>query len=78
MIMFPGRSGEIDISEQIGTNYKRFGILLLADPNGVQVNAIERKRHEVAKEINLEILQKWTEGNGKKTCCLGNFGKCFV
>ena len=66
MIMFPGRSGEIDISEQIGTNYKRFGILLLADLNGVQVNAIERKRHEVAKEINLEILQKWTEGNGKK------------
>jgi len=34
--------------------------------NGLQINAIERKRHEVAKEINLEILQKWTEGNGKK------------
>ena len=66
MITFPGRSGEIDISEQIGTKYKRFGILLLDDPNGVRVNAIERKHHEEANEINLEILQKWAEGNGKK------------
>ena len=66
MITFPGSGGKIDISERIGTNYKRFGILLLNDPNGVKVNAIEKKHHEEANEINLEILQKWAEGNGKQ------------
>ena len=70
MITFPGSGGKIDISERIGTNYKRFGILLLEDTNGVKVNAIEKKHHEEANEINLEILQKWAEGNGKKPVTL--------
>lgn len=66
LITFQGRRGKTDISEQIGNNYKRFGILLLDDPNGVRVNDIERKHHEEGRAINLEILQKWLEGSGKK------------
>ena len=66
LITFPGKRGKIDISEQIGNNYKRFGILLLNDNDGVRVNAIERKHHDEGREINLQILQKWLEGNGKK------------
>ena len=66
LITFQGRRGRIDISEQIGNKYKRFGILLLDDPDGVRVNAIERKHHEEAKEINFEIFQKWIKGSGKK------------
>ena len=66
LITFPGRRGKIDISEQIGIHYKRFGILLLDDLNGARVDAIEKKYHEVAKDINLEILSKWVNGSGKK------------
>ena len=66
LITFPGRNGKTDISEQIGINYKRFGILLLDDSNGVRVDAIEKKHHEAAKEINLEILSKWVNGSGKQ------------
>ena len=66
LITFPGKNGKIDISEEIGINYKRFGILLLDDPNVVRVDAIEKKHHVVAKEINLEILSKWVNGSGKQ------------
>ena len=33
---------------------------------GARVDAIEKKYHEVAKDINLEILSKWVNGSGKK------------
>ena len=66
LITFPGKNGKIDISEEIGINYKRFGILLLNDPNGVRVDAIEKKLREVSKDINLEILSKWVNGSGKQ------------
>ena len=61
---FPGDKEDIDIPEQIGTKYTRFGVFLLNDPTGVRVEAI-KKKHEDAAEINLEILQEWLKGSGK-------------
>ena len=42
-----------------------FGILLLNDEMGAQVNAIVSKYREDAEQINLEILRLWIEGKGK-------------
>mgnify|MGYP003419168942 CR=1 FL=1 len=57
---------ELNIAEQIGVNYLKFGILLLEDCNGVIVTALENERHLKAEQINLAILQKWLEGKGVK------------
>jgi len=42
-----------------------FGILLLNDETGAEVNAIVSKYREDAEQINLEILRLWIEGKGK-------------
>ena len=42
-----------------------FGILLLNDETGAEVNAIVSKYREDAEQINLEILRLWVEGKGK-------------
>ena len=42
-----------------------FGILLLNDEMGAEVNAIVSKYREDADKINLEILRLWIEGKGK-------------
>ena len=42
-----------------------FGILLLNDETGAEVNAIVSKYREDAEQINLEILRLWIEGEGK-------------
>ena len=63
---FQGRQRTINIPEEIGTNYSRFGMYLLDDPNGTRVNNIERKHREDAERINTEILREWATGRGKK------------
>ena len=53
----------LKILEQIGTNYKPFGILLLQDDTGAVVDQIAHKNHNVALQINIDILQKWRSGD---------------
>jgi len=65
LLSFPGKCGNINIPEQIGTKYRMFGILLLNDKSGAEVGAIIKEYHENAAEINLEILSRWIEGKGK-------------
>ena len=65
LLSFPGKNGNINIPEQIGTNYSTFGILLLNDETAAGVKAIIKEHHENAAEINLEILRRWVEGKGK-------------
>ena len=64
--MFRGRQRTINISQEIGTKYKKFGILLLNNPNGTEVSKIEDKHRGDAERINTEILQEWATGRGKK------------
>ena len=43
-----------------------FGILLLKDETGSNVAAITNKHLGNAELINIEILQEWVSGRGKK------------
>lgn len=64
LLRFPSKKGNINIPEQISTKYLEFGILLLNDESGAKVSAIVSQHREVAKQINLEILKLWIEGEG--------------
>ena len=65
LLNLPSKSGSINIPEQIGTNYLRFGILLLNDKSGAEVKAIVTQKREDAEQINIEILRLWIGGKGK-------------
>ena len=66
LLSFPGKSGSnINIPQQIGTNYRMFGVLLLNDKTAAEVTAIVNEHRENAADINLEILRLWIEGKGK-------------
>ena len=57
---------EISIPVEIGVKYFEFGIFLLDDQSGSRVKSMASKYQNVAKQINIEILQEWLEGSGKK------------
>jgi len=65
LLNFPGKSGDISIPEQISTKYFKFGVLLLNDETGAEVNAIIARYRDDAEQINLEILRLWIGGKGK-------------
>eukprot|EP00731_Ephydatia_muelleri_P033297 Em0027g45a len=54
----------VNIAEQIGADYLKFGIFLLEDSNGAIVTALENEHLKNAERINVAILQKWLEGKG--------------
>ena len=64
LLNFPGKSGEINITEKMGTNYKTFGILLLKDDNGAKIDSIIAKEEGESIHISLKILSKWLQGEG--------------
>ena len=65
LLNFPGKNGNINIPEHIGTMYFKFGVLLLNDETGAEVRAIATQYQNNAEQINLEILSRWIEGKGK-------------
>ena len=64
LLFFSDRN--VNIAEQIGVNYLKFGIFLLQDSSGTIVTALENEHQRKAERINLAILQKWLEGKGVK------------
>ena len=56
----------ISIPVEIGVKYFEFGIFLLDDRNGSRVKSIASRHQNAATQINIEILQEWLEGSGKK------------
>ena len=64
-IRFPGRNGTINIPQQIGSEYIAFGMSLLDDKTGKGVTKFVRKHKRDFEAINMEILQKWLDGEGK-------------
>ena len=85
LLNFPLKNGTyINIPQQIGTKYFQFGIQLLNDETGEEIEAIVSKCREEADEINIKILMLWIRGKGKpldwdnliqvlKTIVLGSF-----
>ena len=65
LLSFQGRSGnKINIAQKIGTKYYDFGVQLLCDETGEEVDAIVSKCREDAEHINREILTLWIRGKG--------------
>ena len=67
LINFQTADGKmINIPLQIGVNYKLFGIVLLEDSTGNQVDNIRLKYGEVPVDINTGILTEWLVGKSTK------------
>ena len=66
LLKFKIKSGShINIPQKIGTKYFQFGIQLLNDETGEEIEAIVSKYRKEAEEINLKILRLWMRGKGK-------------
>ena len=50
--------------EAIGNKWRVVGIALLNDESGAIVESIADELRGKAESINLEILQRWIQGNG--------------
>ena len=56
----------INITKEIGDEYRCFGIFLLQDLNGQKVKSIKSNHQSNPSQINTEILQEWLAGKGKQ------------
>ena len=65
LLNFPSKSGNISIPQQVGAQYFTFGVVLLNDKTGAEVNAIATQYRGNAQQINFEILRLWIGGKGK-------------
>ena len=66
LVRFRGRDRRINIPQEISTKYHQFGILLLEDTNRARVRNMEHKHRGDAEQINMEILEEWISGRGRK------------
>ena len=57
---------KVDIIEQIGDYYHKFGVKLLEDKTGNRMRALERQLRDNPEEINNEILRRWINGEGRE------------
>ena len=65
LIRFRGRERHINVPQQIGTNFMKFGILLLEDENGAKIQSIVLKCGDNPEQITMKVLQEWIAGQGK-------------
>ena len=77
LLKFPGKHGNIDISEQIGKKYTTFGTFLLKDDSGTIVSGIESAKMQNATEINITILREWINGKGQEPYTWATLVKCL-
>ena len=73
---FPVKDSSIDIAEEIATDYKHFGTLLLNDDGGSKVSIIEMK-HGDPVDITVEILEQWLQGKGRMPVTWKTLVKCL-
>ena len=65
LIDFKTSTGNINVTERIGTSYGKLGPLLLRDDDGSVTQAIRDQYQRDAAKINYEILQRWIQGKGR-------------
>ena len=63
---FPVKRKHIDIAEEIGPDYEKFGTLLLEDEKGNKVKNIKVSERGDPVDITVEILKQWLQGKGRK------------
>ena len=61
LFSFSAENEILNIVEQIGANYSKFGTILLEDYNGVIVTALENQHSKDAGKINGAIFQRWLQ-----------------
>ena len=59
-----GKDKSINIVEAIGNQWRVVGIVLLNDESGAIVDSIADEFRGNARNINLEILKRWLQGEG--------------
>ena len=66
-IRFRGREKRINIPQEIGVKYYKFGLFLLEDDTGTMINSVHiaLKHMNDTEQINTEVLQQWITGRGK-------------
>ena len=74
---FPVTNERIDIAVEIGTDYDKFGTLLLEDKKGNIVDSIAKSKHYVPVDITVEILKHWLQGKGRKPVAWQTLVKCL-
>ena len=74
---YPVTNGHIDIAAEIGTDYEKFGTLLLQDKNGNIVDSIAKSKHYITVDITVEILRQWLQGKGRKPVTWQTLVKCL-
>ena len=57
--------GHVDIIEEIGATYHKFGTLLLEDKHG-KMSALEKEKRGNTEDINNTVLTRWIRGEGRK------------
>ena len=70
-------NGHIDIAVEIGTNYEKFGTLLLEDKKGNGIDSIAKSKHYIPVDITVEILKQWLQGKGRKPVTWQILVKCL-
>jgi len=55
----------MNISQEIGKNWKTFGFLLLDDRTGEKVDGLTHKHANDAEKITVAILEEWFAGSGR-------------
>ena len=74
---FPVINGHIDIAAEIGTDYNKFGTLLLEDKIGNIVHIIAKSKHYITVDITVEILKQWLQGKGRRPVTWQTLVKCL-
>ena len=74
---FPVANGHMDLAEEIGAEYDKFGTLLLDDENGNKVKNIEVSKRGDPVGITVEILKQWLQGKGRKPVAWQTLVKCL-
>jgi len=67
LLSSPGQEKQINIPQEIGTQYKIFGTFLLENDSGAKVDNITHGR---AEDINTKILHVWLNGGSKQPVSL--------
>ena len=65
-VSFQGREKRINIPQEIGVKYYKFGLLLLEDDTGAKIQSIAHEHRDNAEQINTEVLRQWINGRGKQ------------
>ena len=56
----------MNLAEEIGTHYTKFGVSLLEDATGNRVANIVQAHRDRAEEINCEVFRLWLNGKGRQ------------